>query len=299
MKRFISKILFFTIPFVIFVVLFVYNAGGYYDHFYVRFTTPKHKNMILGTSRAAQGLEPYVFKNILNKNIGNYAFTVAHSPFGKVYYESIMRKHKKEKNGLFIIAIDPWSISSWSSSPNNLNEFRENKLCLSKIKDVDSSPNFSYIFQNFAGKYSGLFLRKTKTYLHKDGWLEVKNIAMDSISVANRISKKIKDYRNNYLPKAKYSSARFDYLIKIIEYLNDYGQVYLVRLPIHKSMMEIEDELMPDFDLKIKKAIELSDGYLDMTSKNEKFAYTDGNHLYKTSGEEVSGIVARWVKTQR
>lgn len=64
-------------------------------------------------------------------------------------------------------------------------------------------------------------------------------------------------------------------------------------------MMEIEDELMPDFDLKIKKAIELSDGYLDMTSKNEKFAYTDGNHLYKTSGEEVSGIVARWVKTQR
>ena len=35
-----------------------------------------------------------------------------------------------------------------------------------------------------------------------------------------------------------------------------------------------------------------------MTEHNNLFVYTDGNHLYKSSGEEVSEIVAEWIKKE-
>ena len=299
MRKFILKTLFFAIPIIIFVVIVMFKAGGHLDPFYVRFTTPKHQNMILGTSRAAQGLQPKVFKSVLNKNMGNFAFTVAHSPFGKVYYESIKRKLDKKKGSLFIVTVDPWSISSKCSPPNNISEFRENALCLNKTKILDLDPNIFYLYENFSGRYKDLIDSKNNNmYLHEDGWLEISDIAMDSVSVSHRIADKTKTYKNIHLPKTKFSSLRLEYLIKTIDYLKDYGRVYLVRLPIHESIMKIEEQLMPDFDTKIKEAIYLSNGYLDMTVQNELFEYTDGNHLYKTSGEEVSIKVANWIKEQ-
>ena len=135
-------------------------------------------------------------------------------------------------------------------------------------------------------------------FLHESGWLEVYNIAMDSSSVANRTYNKIKTYRDFSLPKAKFSSVRVKYLVKTIDYLNDYGKVYLIRLPIHKGMMELEEQLMPNFDSNIKEAIDISNGYFDMTIQNDSFEYTDGNHLYKTSGAKVSAEVANWIKTK-
>jgi hypothetical protein len=272
------------------------RADGHTDPFYIRFTTPKQQSMILGTSRAAQGLQPEVFEQILKKNINNFAFTIVDSPFGEVYFESIKRKHNKKAGGLFIIAVDPWSISSSCSSPNNLSQFRENRSCLNKTKIVDMNPNFFYIFSNLSGKYKNLiFQRHTNMFLHKDGWLEISNIAMDSLSVAARVKRKIEKYRNTRLPKTKFSSTRLRYLIKTISYLKDFGDVYIVRLPIHESMMEIEKDLMSDFDLKINAAINLSDGYLDLTPQNSLYNYTDGNHLYKDSGKNISQIIAKWI----
>jgi hypothetical protein len=132
-------------------------------------------------------------------------------------------------------------------------------------------------------------------FLHKNGWLEIKDIKMDSISVLARTTDKIENYRNTYLPKIKPSLTRIQYLIKTISYLKDYGNVYLVRLPIDERMFEIEKDFMSDFDLKIREAINLSNGYLDMTPRNRFYEYTDGNHLHKDSGKKVSYIVAKWI----
>jgi hypothetical protein len=296
MKKFILHLSIISILTLSVILLILSRADGWTDPFYIRFTTPKQQNMILGTSRAAQGLQTKKFEQILNQGFYNYAFTVAHSPFGKVYYESIKRKHSRKKGGLFIVAVDPWSISSWCESPNDLEQFRENNLFLDKIKIVDFNPNIFYLLDNLSGNYLDiLFKKKSSMFLHKDGWLEVSNIKMDSVSVANRVSNKIETYRYTYLPKTNYSSIRLDYLVKTIIYLKEYGNVYLVRLPIHEGMMEVEEELMPDFDLKIKEAIDLSSGYLDMTPQNELFEYTDGNHLYKESGKKVSTYVGNWI----
>jgi hypothetical protein len=310
MKRFIIQISFFSGLSLSAILIILSSADGYTDPYYIRFTTPKQQNMILGTSRAAQGLQPKVFKQILKKDIHNFAFTVTQSPYGRVYYESIKLKHNKIKGGVFIVTVDPWSISSWCESPNDLEQFRENDLCLDNTKIVDSYPNYNYLLHNLSGKYSDIMINRISyplhrrypnldlhvayMYLHQDGWLEVSHIKMDSASVAERVAEKTQTHRN-LLPQYQFSSVRLHYLVKTINYLNEYGNVFLLRLPIHNSMMEIEEEFMPDFDMKIKAAIDISQGYLDMTPQNSLFSYTDGNHLHQQSGEKVSMIIANWI----
>ena len=89
---------------------------GGVDAFYGRFTSPPAGSLVLGTSRAAQGIRPAVLTARLGGQfegpVLNYAFTLTHSPYGPAYLRSIQRKLRPEtKNGLFIVAVDPWSLS--------------------------------------------------------------------------------------------------------------------------------------------------------------------------------------------
>ncbi|MGD1844954.1 MAG: hypothetical protein ACFB10_06125 [Salibacteraceae bacterium] len=282
-----------------FVLLLCFMADGHVDAFYVRMATPTQKSLILGTSRAAQGLQPRVFKEELNQEIFNFAFTVSHSPFGKVYYEAIQKKHLREEEGLFVIAVDPWSLVSWCEDPNAVEDFRENILCLHRTRNVTAHPNWHYLYDNFSGKLKDLvpYLNRDGMYLHPDGWLEI-DIPMDSASVALRTKKKLTVYRNENLPKVKFSTLRLSYLEKTIEYLKPFGPVYLVRLPVCREFTVMEEELMPDFDLKIKAAITASNGYLNLSEQGDDYQYTDGNHLHKDSGMRVSKLIAQWIKAQ-
>jgi hypothetical protein len=60
--------------------------------------------------------------------------------------------------------------------------------------------------------------------------------------------------------------------------------------------LTIENEVIPNFDKRIGKAIELSDGYLDLTSEGELYKYLDGIHLHRESAKEVSIKIANWIK---
>lgn len=298
MKKFIRQAILFCLISMSVFVLILSLADGYTDPFYVRFTTPKQENLILGTSRAAQGLQPLIFKNRNHLKIYNYAFTMGHSPFGEVYLNSIKNKLKKStQDGVFIITVDPWSISSKLENPNDSSQFRELNTCLANTPFVDDNPNFFYLIKNLKGRYYSILTNKLKSplFLHQNGWLEV-SIDMNSVKVEKRIEEKIKDYREKELPNYKYSTLRYKYLKKTIEFLNMHGQVYLVRLPVHSKMMEIENELMPDFNNKIKSLTPLTKGYLDLTNDNDRYTYTDGNHLYKESGKFVSIEIAEWIK---
>lgn len=296
MNKFLIKTIGFSFVIIIIFIWICSRADGYTDPFYIRFTTPKQNSLILGTSRAAQGLQPEVFDSILKTEIFNYAFTVAHSPFGKTYLNSIKKKlNPNSKKGIFIVTVDPWSLSSLTTIPNDSLSFRELKRSLATTPFVNFNPNVFYLYTNWNEKYYKLLSSgKSKMFLHNDGWLEV-NINLDSINLAENIEKKVKTYREKQLPKAQFSANRFKYFKETISFLKKHGKVYLVRLPIHTKMMEIENELMPHFDDDIKEAIILSNGYLDLTPRNRDFKYTDGNHLHKSSGKIVSEIIANWI----
>jgi hypothetical protein len=300
MQRFITQTLFICSLISLVFVSILSRADGYTDPFYVRFTSPKQESLILGSSRAAQGLQPSVFKDYLKRDVFNYSFTISHSPYGAVYLNSIKKKlNKNTTNGIFIITVDPWSISSKTKDPNDSINFGENKLCLANTYLVNMNPNFEYLIRNFAGKYYTLIQKKRGSlFLNNDGWLEV-NIGMDSSSVAKRIDAKVYDYKTNNLPFYNFSSLRLEYLYKTIQLLQQHGDVYLVRLPVHPKIFEIEQELMPDFDRKISEVVTITDGYIDMTKENESYQYIDGNHLYKESGKLVSAKIGKWITESR
>jgi hypothetical protein len=305
MKKFLVNIFIFSVLLSASMLFVFFIADGKSDSYYVRFTTPPQHSLLLGTSRAAQGLQPAVFDSVLYVNkehrFFNYSFTINDSPFGPAYLESIKKKlNPSVKDGIFILAVDPWSLSTPEKDPNDSTLFRENMGFMGKTKFVNLKYNIPYLVQSFAEPFINI-VRKWKStpdmVLHNDGWLEI-DAPMDSASMAKRLDTKLKDYQQNFLPVYKFSTLRQDYLKKTIGWLQEHGTVYLVRLPVHPSMFAIEDELMPDFDEKINViATNTNVGYFSFKKLENNYQYVDGNHLYKSSGKKVSATIASWISS--
>jgi len=280
--------------------LLFYQADGYSDTFYVRFTTPKQKSLIIGTSKAGQGIQPSEFLKISpNDSLFNFAFTVAHSPYGPAYLKGIKRKLIKDsKNGIFIVAVDAWSLADSSEDPNDESLFDENKSFLNKLQTVASKPNIPYLLSFYKNNYIKIFKRDTIAFLHDDGWLEV-SPKMKQNTVAKRIEYKIEQL-NEKTESFSFSKTRLSYLYKTIAFLQKHGEVYLVRLPVHPKLMKADVAVVPNFeDIVIQLTQETSTPYLDMSMDNENYQYTDGIHLYKESGKEVTKKIALWIKNEQ
>jgi len=293
----------FLIRFFIFIGMalgFIYwvstRADGNTDNFYLKFTSPSQKSLIIGTSRAAQGLLPDVINKVLNrKDMYNYAFTWENSPYGKTYYNNIRRKLKKDsKDGIFILAVDPWCISCENTEQNSLNEFKESNLVLS-TPFVSHNPNIPYLIRFTEKKYKLLLNKKSDQSIHANGWLEI-NVPMDTTSIKIRTVRKIKMYQG-YTDIISYSKVRFNYLNKTIEYLKTKGTVFLVRMPVSTQMKQVEEEYMPNFDQKMDSLSKVYNiPYINYINDCDKYTYTDGNHIYKLSGKGLSEDVAMRIK---
>ena len=298
MKKFILHISLFTLGLTASILIIFSFANGSSDEFYLKLTTPKQGNLILGTSKAAQGVQPKILEYTLNKKFYNYSFSLLTSPYGKTYLTSLKNKlDTSKKDNIFILTVDPWGICSSAKNPNDSLQFPENKSFLYSVRNVNRNPNYKYLIHHFQGNYYKLIINKSPALLNADGWLEV-NLNNDKQEVERRTKFTVDDYREKIV-NYKYSDIRFKYLIKTINYLSAYGKVYLVRLPVHPDLMKVENTLMPDFDAVIQKAIELSDGYLDFSASNSSYNYTDGVHLDKESGEKMSLALGNWIKLKQ
>ena len=294
MKKFIIHILLLGMIVAVSIGFIFSRTDGYADAFYLKFTGVKKSNLILGTSKAAQGLQPSIFKNIVGNDFYNYAFAMYASPYGKAYLQSIKNKlNKIDTNQIFILSVDPWSLSTRTIAPNDSLHFRENKSYISDITNPNQKINYAYLLNNFDESYYKILTKNSVAFLHQNGWLEV-TLPNDSRSITRRRNFTISGYQNK-IDQYQFSSIRYDYLLKTIAYLKNYGRVYLVRLPIHPTLMKIENQLMPNFNSDIQIAVEHSDGYLDLSPDNINFEYTDGVHLNKRSGTKVSSIISNWI----
>ncbi len=298
MKHFLIKgILFLVICLTTFYLVF-YLADGYTDGMYLKFTSPKQTSLVLGTSKATQGIKPVVLNESLNRDdIYNYAFTVVHSPYGPYYFESIKRKlEKTNQDGIFILQVDPYSISSTARNPENPEMFREKETAVGMIRNVNNKPNLEYLLWHYPHQFIFIFKRRFgkvgKGFLHDDGWVETTR-DMDSIEIEKRIQSKAKAYKRNNT-EYKLSRIRLSYLEKTIEYLQTYGKVYLVRIPVAKPLFDLENELDPEFDLKMQNiAGKLTIPYFNFSEMFNEFNYSDGNHLSSQSSELFSKILAK------
>lgn len=304
MKEFLKYILLYVILLGMVVsiyILIVYLRPDFVDNFYYRFTTDRSHSLILGGSRAAQGIKPDVLNKTIchEKNkIINHSFALGPSNFGPNYLKEVKQKLVPEsKDGLFIISVVPWNFATdiTNTEDDSLLFFEvRQELFVGNLESSSSNPNFEYLWKYWFDKFSVFELAfkhmigyKGILQLHADGWLEV-NISMDSIAVNNRI----RNSSNGYKEKASYvkwSNTRYHYFEKMVDYLKNRGNVYIVRLPVSENMAELEKEKFPDFDKYIAYvANEYNIEYFNFINESGQFRTTDTHHLWKQEAERIS-----------
>lgn len=295
MKKYIIQFLLFSIIPVCFIIVTTLKyADGDFDYYYLRFTTSKQQNLVLGNSRAAQGIVPSILENKLNKKFFNYSFTLSHSPYGRPYYLSILKKlDSKTKNGIFILSVDPFGVTSIISSDGSENLSTE--IMLGKMISVNSNPNLEFIIRNKLAPWQYLWpLNRPKSdqiaHLHKDGWLQV-DYPWTAEAYKHNLNNKLVEYKKNQINR-KLSPTRIKYLKKTIATLQKHGKVYLVRIPISKEMLELENLILPNFNsLMTEISNEYNVPYFNCSMDYPNYQTTDGNHLYKPDAKRFTNAI--------
>lgn len=300
MNRFLVKLLIFSfLPLATLYGVFLLENGTA-DPFYQRFTTPKQSALILGNSKAAQGIIPDVLDQKLFQKFGskiyNYSFTVYNSPYGPVYLESLTNKlDEKSKVGYFVVTVDPWSISSDIIDPNNSDHFEEKDLFLAAIKNVCSHPNLTYFIHWFDLSFYEIILMRFKndlSKLHDNGWYETTG-DMNENAVLKRREFMVNFY-GDFLNKYSYSEERFKFLQKTIKFLKTKGPVYLVRMPLHQDILEVENKLDPNFNSKMDSLAEqINVPYFNFEENDNRWVFKDGLHLTVESAKDFSSELSQ------
>jgi hypothetical protein len=278
---------------------------GYVDAFYARFTSPPAGSLVLGTSRAAQGIKPSVLAMQLGKSYEgpwlNYAFTLAESPYGPGYLSSIQRKLALgTKKGLFVLAVDPWSLAlpkdvklgdrRFTKGRNVL--FPEEKSMVSQVASVSQNPNLDYLAHYLHRPFYQLLLNADTAHvverLHPDGWLEIAlpPPTADTALLRRRTAEKLATYRKLAATSSP-SFERYLSLLGTIDLLKQHGRVVLVRLPTDPAMAALERQFHPDFDQLMSQPRVLYLNYLD-----QPYPTNDGNHITRQAAEQFSQQLA-------
>lgn len=268
-------------------LLIVYTAVdffGFSDFAYKRVVSKESGSLIVGTSRAAQALQPASMNPILSQAgyspVYNFAFTITDSPFGEVYFKAISRKldHATDSKNVYIVSVDPFSLSSIDELDRG--GARDDKGILSCLPGF-FKPNYPYLMKQFrprewdeTGRYQ---------FLHDDGWLE---ILVDSTDVGRNKQERMDLYRSYTV---KPSQERETWLEKTIAFLCEKGEVYLCRLSTCLDMNEIEESIWPGFDGDMQTlAAKFGIRYFSFYNDYDKYRTFDGNHIYRDDGKLIS-----------
>jgi len=279
-------------------------ADGTTDPYYKRLTTPKQHSLILGTSRAANALNPAVFDDILqttpNNRFFNYSFDVFISSYSPAYYKSIQRKlDKNTSDGTFILSVTPWNLSNRPGESDDELTFREDNQFLAGMPFVNMKPNVHYLVKYYQDSYLKILQNRRNPpipYLHSNGWLEI-NLYDRDRDFEEQMNIQIQSYEE-LLYKSTLSNVRLKYFEKTIRFLSEYGTVYLVRLPIHENMFKLEDIYSPEFDTLMSQiANDTGAQYLSFKDHENPFLFYDHEHVESRSAADVSAYVAEWIKS--
>jgi len=138
-------------------------------------------------------------------------------------------------------------------------------------------------------------LKNNFSILHPDGWFE--NFG-DMVGTTEPQRRKVMvEFYSDYLRKYSYSEERCHYLQKTIVFLQSQGPVFLVRMPLHQEILEIEEKVDPDFDSKMNSlAAKNQIQYFDFNKIDHALKFKDGLHLNVDSAIRFSQQLANMIK---
>ncbi|MEO8590082.1 MAG: hypothetical protein ABI432_11970 [Flavobacteriales bacterium] len=302
MRTFLRHLAVFSLLPMLVCIQAVMKADGTIDFAYLRFTTPQQSSLILGTSRAAQGLRPHVLDSMLNATgrrirSYNYGFAVGFSNYGPAYYNSIRAKlDPAARDGVYVLSVDPWGLCCRADRPPSNDRSEDAASGIAKVHWVNVKPNLEYLIHNYNEPFLKILLPDPRpsdyARITDDGWVEVRT-SMLAMDVERRTVKKVKFYREEMLPNARPSAMRLGYLGLTIDLLRQHGTVVLVRLPVSKGIQAIEEELWPGFSSMMQRmADDAHTQFIDLYSSGDEWSFFDGNHMTPPSSAKATVIVA-------
>jgi len=309
-KKFIAKIVILATLLVTLYFLAQWKLSQeYVDYYYNKFTYPAG-SMILGVSRAFDGIAPAVIEEELGQEgiaapVLNFAFELAQSPYGAVYLEAIQKKLKPDvKNGLFILSVSPGNLTIPQHVPDSAGSITDEHSLFTKIEAMNRQPNFEYIRAFYGESLYKAFIRYAPYNIrtvHKDGWMEVvlktKNVDIQQYEMDGWKGQTINSYKER-IRTHKRSQVRLAYLGKTIELLRQHGKVFLIRMPTDIEVLQIENGFWPAFEqdmdslARAKQVVFLS--YAEAAGEYQTY---DGSHLVSSSAKAFTSRLCSDINT--
>jgi len=276
------------------------SSQEFVDLFYGKFLRPA-PSLILGSSRAAQGIDPSSMMEAgENNSTLNFAFTNANSPYGPVYLEAIRHKlSAANKDAVFILEVNPLLLSLNEKEKNDTDTWRENDLTLDRQITFNEEPNYEYLLRNYRQPLYKLALGYASSdfqTLHSNGWLE-QRVSMESKEVAKRKERMLASYRDVF-KKHRPSPQRMEWLAKTVGFLKQHGRVVLVRIPTSGEMADLEYAYWEDFSQDLQALSQKHDAeYFDLISQSDTAETIDGHHLSISAAKALSKRLGALLKS--
>ena len=255
-----------------------------------RIITPRQHSLVIGTSRAAQSVNPLILNECLEElytpDLYNFAFHLDISSYNPYYVEAIRKKllpYDGQKH-YFILAVDPWSFDDGVVSPPELS-----------LRSVSSRPNLEFIVKNFTRSWFTPF--PTYSYVNRYGRTEVYYEPGNEEEWRQRVKARLAVYEGR-AAQFVYSTSREHVCRQLITELSKRGDVYLVRIPVSKPMLDLENKVCKDFSKRMQQlAHEKGVWFFDFS--HEDYRTTDGNHLTLKEGDRFSRALADSIRKTR
>ncbi len=308
MKKFLlNTFAFILLLLSVYGIIFILVPPKNYGAAYIRVASPQYYSLIIGSSVSARGLSPSVMQQSLGDIYAfpmiNFSFDLGTSPYGELYFSRISEKLKpnKNKNSLFIISVEPYTIADFETDRGN--DKREYRGILSEINNVTSKPNWGYLFKHvfFTKNFVTFDFDNNQSGCDSYGF-DASDLNMDTdkeYKVRERIETFIYPYyRDEVKPNYRPSQYRLSYLGKIIDLLKKNGDVFLIRMPFEFELYELTNSIAPDFDSNMQ-SIAKKHGvrYISFWDNPSNYKTTDGVHLYKIEAEKISRDICDSIKT--
>lgn len=255
-------------------------------------------HFIFGTSRAAQGVDPNQFrKTMAGATSYNFSFNLSDSPWNTEYCNLIQSKLEESVNrelqSELIFFVDHWSLAA-SEGQNSI--FRRNIPSSSRMQLAywwyGTNP-LQVLAGSEVGDLGGAIIGLTQRALgtqrnffdcpenrRSRGWLP--NTERKP-SFAGKISSyKVKASHHD---STSYAQNVNHLLQLMVEIRNNFpnAKIHLVRPPVCRAMLAVEDSLHPSLETVIRPLLEFADTYTDFSTALKDTSFADGEHINASS----------------
>lgn len=279
-------------------------ASWYVDDVYPKFTGSA-SGLALGISRVNYGVSPGILEECLAEpgtplTIENFAIAHLETDYGEVYLEAIRSKlDPATRNGAFIVGVNPAAVSHYPAVGGA--EPDDSHTRMAQMGNYTADPNVEYVRRFYGKALYKAFTRTGEefrlTVPHPDGWVEMRRevpgYAMTDSAMAGWLEQNV-DRMIRDMPLAEPSSHRIASLGETLDYLQEHGRVWLIRMPVHPEVLALEDEYWPDFnDAMADLARSHGVGYFDYSREDDTFPTYDGSHLLGESARAFTRRLCR------